>query len=286
MAVYERSWRRYSGGLTPVRGRFLVLTRYALKNAFSSRIFTAFYAAAFLPSIAGLFLVYFSHNLGLLQQLGLTEEFMGGLTMTFFRYLFMWQAIPAFFVMVILAPGLVAPDLVNGALPLYLSRPINRVDYVTGKLTALFLLVSPSTWVMGLAIFGLQAYEEGGGWGADNWRIALAYTVGHLMWILVVSLLALAISSWVRFKPAAVGTLFALIFILAGFANAVNGITGSSMGDLFHLTRAIASVVLALFGAPTSSGLPVFVNWLTLITTILISIGLLNRKLRAHEVVK
>jgi ABC-2 type transport system permease protein len=286
MAVYERSWRRYDGMLTPVRGRFQVLTRYALKNAFSSRIFTAFYAAAFLPSVAGLFLVYFSHNLGLLQQLGLTEEFMGGLTMSFFRYLFMWQALPAFFVMVILAPGLVAPDLANGALPLYLSRPINRVDYVTGKLAALFLLVSPSTWIMGLAIFGLQAYEEGGGWGMDNWRIALAYTVGHLMWILVVSLLALAISAWVRFKPAAVGTLFALIFILAGFANAVNGITGTSVGDLFHLTRAIASVVLALFGAPTPSGLPVLFNWLTLIATILISIGMLGRKLRAHEVVR
>ena len=30
MAVYERTWRRYTGHLTPLRGRFLVVTRYAL----------------------------------------------------------------------------------------------------------------------------------------------------------------------------------------------------------------------------------------------------------------
>jgi len=286
MAVYERVWRRYADTLTPVKGRFLVITRFALGNAFSSRIFAAFYAASFLPSLAGLFLVYFSHNLGLLQQIGLTSELMGGLTMTFFRYLFMWQALPAFFVMVILAPSLVAPDLANSALQLYLSRPINRMDYVVGTLAVLFLLVSPPTWVMGLLIFGLQAYEEGGGWGAANWRIAVAYTVGHLVWILVVSLLALAISAWVRFKPAAVGTLFALIFILSGFAEAVNGVTGTSFGDVFHLTRAIVSVVMFLFGVPTPSGLPVVVNWLTLGAAVFLSIGLLKRKLRAHEVVR
>ncbi len=286
MAVYERSWRRYTGELTPVRTRFLVITKYGLGEAFQSRIFTAFYAACFLPSVAGLFLVYLSHNLGLLEQIGLTEELMGGLTMSFFQYLFMWQALPAFFVMVILAPGLVAPDLANNALPLYFSRPVNRVDYVLGKMAVLFLLVSPPTWMMGMAIFALQAYEEGGGWGAEHWRIAAAYLVGHLVWILVISLLALAISAWVRFKPAAVGTLFALIFILSGFSEALNGITGTAFGDLFHLTRAIASVVLHLFGAPTRSDLPVLANWITLGSVALISIWLLNRKLRAHEVVR
>ena len=138
MAVYERTWRRYTGRADAASAwRFLVITRYALGEAFASRIFTAFYAACFLPTLVGLFLVYLSHNLGLLEQIGLTEELMGGLTMTFFQYLFMWQAVPAFFVAVILAPGLVAPDLANNALPLYLSRPINRRDYVLGKMAVL-----------------------------------------------------------------------------------------------------------------------------------------------------
>lgn len=286
MAVYERTWRPYAGPTTPVRGRFLVVTRYALAEAFSSRIFTAFYAACFLPSLLGLFLIYLSHNLGLLEQLGLTREFMGGLTLVFFRLLFLWQAIPGFFLMAILAPSLIAPDLANSALPLYLSRPIDRRDYVLGKLAVIFLVVSPPTWMMGLALFLLQTLEEGRRWGLANWRIGLAYLVGHLVWILVISLLALAISAWVRFRPAALGALFALLFVLSGFGSAVNGITSSSIGDVVHLTRAIASVVQHLFGAPTSSGLPVAVNWLTLAAVALLSLWVLRRKLRAHEVVR
>ena len=172
------------------------------------------------------------------------------------------------------------------ALPLYLSRPITRRDYVLGKLSVLFLLVSPPTWVMGLAIFGLQAVEEGGGWGFRNWRIAAAYLIGHVVWILVISLLGLAISAWVRYRPAALGGLFAVLFVLSAFGTAINGITRTSIGDLVHLTRAIASVVQHLFGAPTRSGLPVAFNWLTLAVVALLSVWVINRKLRAHEVVR
>jgi ABC-2 type transport system permease protein len=262
------------------------VTRYALHEAFVSRLFTAFYAACFLPSLLGILLVYLSHNLGLLEQLGLTQEFMGGLTMSFFRLLFLWQAVPAFFVALIVAPSLMAADLSNGALPLYLSRPINRSEYVVGKMAVLFLLISPATWVSGQLVFWLQAYLHGSGWWRENWRIAFAYLVGHLVWILVISLLSLAISVWLAYKPAARGALAAVIFILSGFAQAVNAITGTSVGDLFHLVRSIASVVMALFGMPTSSGLPVAVNWLTLAAFALFSIWLLNRKLKAHEVVR
>jgi ABC-2 type transport system permease protein len=285
MAVYERIWRRYQGDLTPLRWRAAVVTKYALAEAFSSRIFTAFYVLCLLPTLIGVFLVYLSHNVSLLQQIGLNEEFMGGLTAVFFQFLFLWQALPAFFVAVIVSPSLIAADLSNNALSLYLSRPVNRRDYVLGKMAVLGLLLSPITWMGGLLIFVLQAYLEGGGWWIQNWRIGLAYLVGHLTWIVVISLLTLAISAWVRFKPAARGALFGIIFIVSGFAEAINAVTGTSVGDLIHLTRAIVNVVMSIFGAPTQGDLPIALNWLTLVATSLLSIWMLHRKLRAHEVV-
>jgi len=285
MAVYERIWRRYQGDLTPLRWRAGVITKYALAEAFSSRIFTAFYVLCLLPTLIGVFLVYLSHNVSLLKQVGLTEEFMGGLTAVFFQFLFLWQALPAFFVAVIVSPSLIAADISNNALSLYLSRPVDRRDYVLGKMAVLGLLLSPITWMGGLLIFVLQAYLEGGGWGGENWRIGTAYLVGHLTWIVVISLLTLAISAWVRFKPAARGALFGIIFILSGFAEAINAVTGTSVGDLIHLTRAIVNVVMSIFGAPTHGDLPIALNWLTLIATSLLSIWMLHRKLRAHEVV-
>jgi ABC-2 type transport system permease protein len=286
VAVYERIWRRYQGPLTPVRARFLVVTRYALADAFSSRLFTAFYAACFLPSLIGLAFIYLSHNASLLQQLGMPSDLMEVLTSRFCMMLFSWQAIPAFLVALIVAPSLVAADLANGALPLYLGRPIDRRDYVLGKAAVLAILLSPMTWVMGALIFGLQASLEGGSWGLANWRIGLAYLVGHAAWIVVVSMLCLAISAWVRFKPVARGALFVVFFVLWGFAIAVNQFTGTAVGDTIHLARAINSVVLSLFGAPTPSKLPVFWNWMTLAATTALSIWLLDRKLRAHEVVR
>ncbi len=285
MAVYERIWRRYDGGLTPLRWRAAVITKYALAEAFSSRIFAAFYVLCLLPTTVGVFLVYLSHNVSLLEQIGLTKEFMGGLTLIFFQFLFLWQAIPAFLVAVIVSPSLIAADISNHALSLYLSRPINRRDYVVGKMAVLFLLLSPITWMGGLLIFILQAYLEGNKWGFENWRIGMAYLVGHLTWIVVISLLTLAISAWVRFKPAARGALFGIIFILSGFAEAINAVTDTSVGDLIHLTKAIANVVMSIFGGPTEGNLPIALNWFTLIATCLFSIWMLHRKLRAHEVV-
>ncbi|MGD8440570.1 MAG: hypothetical protein PVG53_08530 [Holophagae bacterium] len=286
MAVYERIWRRWQGDLTPIGRRWTVITRYALADAFSSRFFTAFYVLCLLPTLIGLFLVYFSHNVGMLEKIGLTQEFMGGLTDLFFQVLFSWQAVPAFFVAVIVAPSLIAADLSNNALSLYLSRPIDRRDYVVGKMAVLALLLSPITWIGGLLIFSLQTSLEGGGWAVEHWRIGAAYVIGHLTWIVVVALLSLAISAWVRFKPAARGALFGIILILAGFAQAVNAVTGTSAGDLVHLVRAIVNVVLWIFGEPLRNNLPIGAAWLTLAVTCLLSLWLLNRKLRAHEVVE
>lgn len=287
MAVYERAWRRYQGAMTPLAWRFTVVTRFALADVFSSRLFTAFYAVCFLPSALGLFLVYLANNLSLLRQLGLSpEDIGGGLALTFFKLLFSWQAIPAFLIALIASPSLVAADLANDALPLYLSRPIDRKDYVMGKMAVLFLLLSPVTWVAGLLVFWLQAYLRGGGWGVDNYRIGLAYLVGHLAWIIVISLLSLALSAWVKYKPVARVALFVVFFILGAFSEAINGVTSSSIGDLFNLGKAIASVVEHLFGSGTPSGLPVAANWGTLVGTCLVSIWLLTRKLRAHEVVR
>ena len=51
MAVYERTWHSYEGPYTSLPWRFLVITRYALKDAFASRVFTGFYVLCAMPSV-------------------------------------------------------------------------------------------------------------------------------------------------------------------------------------------------------------------------------------------
>ncbi|MCP4896330.1 MAG: ABC transporter permease subunit [bacterium] len=287
MAVYEREWRRYEGHTTPSRMRFLVITRFALKDAFASRFFTMFYFASLLPFLVGLFLVYLSHNLTLIESMGLTEDFMGGLTTAFFQYLFLWQAVPAFFIAVIVSPNLIAPDLSNSALSLFLSRPIGRTDYVLGKILVLIALLSPVTWFASLIVLSLQAYLEGGMWWWDNIRIFLAHLVGHGTWILVIALLSLAISAWVRFKPAARGVLLGGFFIFQAVSEIFKGISRTAWGDLVDPLESIYIVVIDLFhGSIPADTMPVWAAWFGLAGFSAFSLLLLSRKLKAHEVVR
>jgi ABC-2 type transport system permease protein len=286
VAVYERVWRRYTGPVTPLRSRFLVVTRFALADVFASRTFTAFYALCLLPTVFGLLLIYTLHNLPLLEQIGADPDAAARLIQIFFRTLFSWQAFPAFFIAFIVSPSLISADLSNHALPLYLSRPIDRRDYVVGKMAVLLLLMSPVTWIGGLLVFALQAYLEGGGWWQENWRIAMAFTVGHSVWIVVMSLLSVAISAWVRFKWLARGALIGVYFVLGAFGGVVNLVTRSHYGDLVNLGKAIASILIHLFGEPVHEGLPLAWNWVTLAAACLLSLWLLHRKLTAHEVVR
>ncbi len=286
MAVYERTWRRWEGAATPLTRRFLVITRFALAEAFSSRLFAIFYAACALPTLIGLVLVYLAHNASMLAQLGVPGDFVAALTRLFFQKLFVWQAVPAFFVALIVSPSLVAPDLTHNGLPLYLSRPITRTDYVLGKAAVLALLLSPITWIGGLAVFALQASLEGGGWWHANARLALAYLVGHLTWIVVITLLSLAVSAWVRYKPLARGVLLGVFFVLGAVGHMVNLMTGSSFGDALDLVQAIVTVVAHLFDPSVQTPMPVWLAWGSLAGASLLSLALLRTRLRGAEVVR
>jgi ABC-2 type transport system permease protein len=285
MAVYERIWRRYEGTLTPLRWRAAVITRYALNEAFSSRMFTAFYVLCLLPTLVAVLAVYLSSNTELLASVQGLEGFVRGLTAVFVKFLFIWQAVPAYLIAVIVGPALISADLSNNALSLYLARPITRTEYLLGKMGVLFLVLSPVTWISGLVVTLMCALLEVEIPGLSTLRLGVAYLIGHLIWFVVVGLLTLAISAWVRFKPAARGALLAIIFILAGFAHAINAATRTSIGDLVFLTRAIGNVALWILGLPLQGDLPIAASFLTLTMTCVISIWMLYRRLRAHEVV-
>ena len=84
------------------------------------------------------------------------------------------QASLAFFVTLLVGPPLVARDLRNNALPLYLCRPFTRAEYVLGKMSVLLILLSAITWIPQLLLFCFQAYLDGAGWFVLNLWIASA----------------------------------------------------------------------------------------------------------------
>src|SRR6267142_512140 len=70
MAVYEQTYKRYAGPLTPEWSRFFIIPRHAFRDVFKSKLFTAFFVICFLPLLVEAILIYLHHNaeaLGILK---------------------------------------------------------------------------------------------------------------------------------------------------------------------------------------------------------------------------
>ena len=301
MAVYKKTYRPYDGELTPSLTRFLVIPRFAFEDMRKSRFLTIFFLASFIyPLIASLF-IYVKHNSSALNLLGVANaNNLISINTTFFLNFLGWQSMLALFLAAFTGPGQVSPDLANNALSLYLARPFSRVEYVLGKMWILLVLMSLMTWVPGLLLFLLEAYlQEGWGWMRDNSNLAWGIFFGSWVWLLILALMALALSAWVKWKPAAGALMFGVFFVAAGFGAAINGVQRTKWGHLFNISALIGSVWVQLFGAdpqvnnggaffrmPADERLPLWCCWAALGGLCLICLYMLARKIRGAEVVR
>jgi ABC-2 type transport system permease protein len=287
MAVYEKTYRRYEGRLTPRKSRFLVLARYAKTEVFSARITTALFALSFAVPLGAAVLVYLHHNAGALQLMDLRPQDVLPIDEQFFFVLTSIQGFFAFLLTVLVAPGLVSPDLAHNALPLYLARPFSRTEYVAGKMTVLLVLLSLVTWVPLLLLFFLQVELEGASWTADYGHVGWAIFAGSAIWVLVLSLLGLAFSAWAKWRTAAAGLLFAVFFVGQALSVVVNEMFDTRWGSILHLGELIKTVWSGLFYLQTTPGLlPVPAAWVALALLCGFCLLLLNRRLKAYEVVR
>jgi ABC-2 type transport system permease protein len=287
MAVYERRLRPWAGPLTSRRWRFLVVARYARREVFRSRIATAFFAVCLAPVLGAALYVYLIHNLDLLQSLGATTDRVPAVDELFFSYGLRCQGLLAFLFAVLVGPGLIAPDLADNALPLYLSRPISRGEYVLGKLTVLGAALSAVTWVPLVLLALLDASLTEGPPAADHLRIVGAVFAGSLLWILLVALLTLALSAWVRWKTLAAALLVAVFFVARALGALINATFGTVWGDVVNPSKLIVSVWdQLLFGTAVRDAVPAAAAWTALAAAVALCLVLLHRKLRAYEVVR
>ena len=289
MAVYERTYKRYDGTLTPQWSRFLVLPRYSFKEAFRSRFFLAFFVLCLLPTLFWGLRVYLYHSAGkIFEAVPEIAEFFSqylSIDAKFFRLVMYIQCILAFAVALWKGPGLVSRDLANNGLPLYLSRPISRAEYVLGKFSVLALLLSLITWVPGLSLFTLQSGYAGWGWAFENTRTGMSIFAGSFAWILLVSFLALALSAWVKWRPVAGFMMLVVVLGGAAFGGIFNLLSGTTWGNAINLIVVITRIWEGLPGLEPWFELPPWTAWGSLLTFVAFCTFLLNRKIRAYEVV-
>lgn len=304
MAVYEHTYKSFTGATTPTWSRFLIIPRAAYRTVFQSKLFVMLFVLCFIPPLVMAIMIYLKHNV---NALGLFQVQVGALLpidASFFST-FVWiQCYLSFFLAVLIGPPLISRDVENNGLPLYLARPLSRAEYVIGKMSVLLILMSLVTWVPGLLLFGFEAYLEGWSWFTEHISYAGAIYFGCFLWIVFISLLTLAVSAWVKWRVVSSGILVGLFFIPRALAGLIMVSTWTNYGNLISIQTNFTNIWLGLFGlfardamkvqAPDGRRFsevifwepPLWSSWTMIALFGLICLTMLYLKVRAYEVVR
>src|SRR5215203_3227663 len=278
MAVYKRGYRRYDGPRTGRLTRFLVLPRYSWRKLYEQRLVLLLTMVAFVWPLLCAGFIYLTNHVELLQ--GLDREFRdfiqgNGRFFSIFMYV---QAGCAVFLAALAGPGLVAPDLANNALPLYFSRPLTRWSYALARLTVINGMLTVVTWVPGLLLFALQVGLAGGWWFVANWTLGAGMVIGFLLWLLVLSLVAMASSAYVKWRVVAGAVSLAVFFILTGVAEMIDTVFRVTWGHVLDPAWAVNRVWCTLLGVTPPEGPGTGPSMLTLAAFVLLLVLVIERK--------
>ena len=309
MAVYEHLYGDYEGVSQSALSRFLVIPRYALRDIFQSKLVMAIFIVCFIYPLIAAILVYLRHNANALALLQINVIELIPIDASFFRTFVEVQGGFAFILTVLVAPPLISRDLSNNALPLYLCRPLSRTEYVLGKMTVIGVLLSSVTWVPGLLIFFFQASLTGFAWLSANLWMAGSIVLGFMIWIVLLSLIALAISAIVKWRVVASGAMLGLFFVTSALGEIVNELFLTRSGHLISLWAGINNIWRGLFWLfdPVTGRIqgtvsnpiydkqffdivllepPLWASWLVIGAACAVCVWLLAQKVRAYEVIK
>jgi len=290
LSVYKHEYRAYEGRVTPLWARIAVLVRYGLTEAWSSRITVGLLTLSMLPVVVFLIIIYLANNPIARALIMRGNSQILAINASFFLRVQVSQCWLALVLTAWIAPRLVSFDLSDNALPILLSHPISRFGYVGGKVIALFTFLSLVTWIPCLLLFAYQGYTSPQPWMGANLQIAGGLLVGSIVWIALLSLLGLALSSWVKWRMVATGIIFAAVFVPAGVGGVASAILRTRWGFLLNLPVMMTQLWQRLLGASEFNriglDLPSGAIVAMLVLIGVVCAAMLNARIRAREVVR
>jgi len=292
VSVYKRSYHPYSGPLAGSGARFGAMMRYALTDLWSSRITIVLSVLCLGPALISLATIYIMNNetVRALISNGMASNPVA-IDERFFLVVLEVQCWPAVALTAWIGPWLVSTDMTNTALPIILSHPVSRVEYVLAKFSLLAGYLSAVTWIPALLLFMFQSYMSAVPWAAKNMHIALGMFAGGLIWVTLLALIALATAAWVKWRIVATAMVVAALFVPAGVGEVFNAVMHTEWGGVINIPMMMSalwrrflkvdfSAFLARHELPTSA--------ILLALTLICAgcVAALNARIRAREVVR
>ena len=278
MPIHDQSYRRYGGGKTSPGRAWTVIAWAGIVNMLRKRAFMGLLIFAWLPFVVRAVQIYVSTNFPQVAMLAPTADT--------FRQFLEQQDFFVFIITIYVGAGLIASDRRANALQIYLSKPLMRSEYIAGKAMVLIVFLTLVTLVPALLLLMLQVMFAGSfEFLKKNAFLFPAITVGSMLQVLVASFTMLALSSLSK-SSRYVGILYAgIIFFTAAIFGAMYAITGDSSLSWLSVTASLSQVVDVVFRVKPRYLTPWPVSLTVIIALIVLSISVLERRVRGVEVV-
>ncbi|MEW6074411.1 MAG: hypothetical protein AB1726_17685 [Planctomycetota bacterium] len=182
--------------------------------------------------------------------------------------------------------ALFAADIRAGAHQLYFCRPITRLDYFLGKFLTAAFFTACAVLVPGLVICAVAAFNSPDWYFLlEEWDVIVDTVLYSLVWIVVTSSVALAVSSLAARRSFAIVGFFAVFFIPHAMGRVLRSLEGY---DFFAISPIydLRQVAIEIFDLGHSwPGIPAATAWSVLAGTVAASLLVVALRLRRLEAV-
>jgi ABC-2 type transport system permease protein len=278
MPIHDQGYRRYGGDKARKGTGWMVITRAGIRTLFAKRAFLGLLLVAWFPFFVRAVQIYAAANLPQAAFLAPTPEM--------FRQYLEQQEIFVFFITVYAGAALIANDRRANALQIYLSKPLMRTEYIVGKAAVLFTFLLLVTWVPAILLLFLEvAFKGSFEFVRTNLFLFPAITVASFLQALLATFTMLALSSLSK-SSRYVAILFAGInFFTAAVYQVLRLITGSSAFSWLSPITSLSQVIDVIFRVPPQFATPWQVSLIVVVGLVVVSISILERRVRGVEVV-
>jgi ABC-2 type transport system permease protein len=279
MPIHDQSYRHYRGTRENSRSAWTVIATTGIKSFLRRRAFLGVLAFAWIQFTVRAVQFYLAANYPQFATvIAPTAET--------FRNFLENQSFFVFVTTIYVGAGLIANDRRANALQIYLSKPLTRADYVAGKATILLTFLLLITFVPAMLLLLLQGmFAASFQFLREHIYLVPAITITALVESLVAACTMLALSSLSK-SSRYVAIMYTGIML---FTNAIYGVlrlvTGGTAVSWVSFTASLEQVGDAVFRLPLSYDTPVMVSLIVLLALVVVSLSVLERRVRGVEVV-
>jgi len=289
MPIYENKYREWKGTPKPLIHRLLAFPRFSYMQLKGKKIVNTVFVMAWLPFVLFTAYIYARVNVKLMESLRIPVNQLWKVNEGFFFVFCIVQFPFLVFFTVMVGPQLISRDIRHKALPMILSKPISRFEYLIGKFLILFLLLSTISWFQGIILFISQtaAVSSTSEWRMLFWKenlwILPKIVIFSLLVITTLNLLVMFFSSLTKnYRFAGVAMIMFIIggIIIPGIAS---GIFRNRDWMILSTFYSITSIGLELFSIKEKVPVSPFWALIHIATLWGIALAFLAKKTRAFQ---